>query len=170
MVRVADVSFCDRRRPGNRLGHRAELCANRCSRSGRRLRHGGGERMRMGRPAAMPEAAVSGRARLACANLDGPSENYGTHDAGGLQNLHRPQPRGTVPERTLHACVMRHAKGFWWGMPQARRRTRREFVTFTGAVAKLRQPCHRFYLRPGPPSSSLTDLTLGFHWRGSEVC
>jgi hypothetical protein len=58
----------------------------------------------------MPEAAVSGRARLVCANLKDTSEYYGTHDAGGLQNLHRPQPRGTFPERTLHAYCPRSAK------------------------------------------------------------
>jgi hypothetical protein len=56
----------------------------------------------MGRPDA-PEAAMSGRTRVVCPNLMNPSEYYGTHDAGGLQDLHRPQPRGTIPE-TPHAC------------------------------------------------------------------
>jgi hypothetical protein len=52
----------------------------------------------MGRPDAMPEAAVSGRARLVCANLKDPSERYGTHDAGGLQGFIVPNPAARSPK------------------------------------------------------------------------
>ena len=49
--------------------------------------------------------------------MDHPRECYGTHDAGGLQGFHCPQPRGTVPkERYTHIPrslrQVRHARCF----------------------------------------------------------
>src|SRR5580692_8416441 len=55
--------------------------------------------------------------------MDQPRECYGTHDTDGLQRFHCPQLRGTVPERTLHACSQLsmarppHRTFFRWNVP-----------------------------------------------------
>jgi hypothetical protein len=61
----------------------------------------------------MPEVAMSGRDGSVCANLMDPSDYDDSHNAGGQQNPHYPQPRGPFPERTLHAPVTRHLRWFW---------------------------------------------------------
>jgi hypothetical protein len=86
-----------------------------------------------------------GRARRVSANLmDHPRECHGTHDAGGLQGFHCPQPRGTVPERTLHACSpSSKASPLLVECPKRGDGARLGSVTFTGAVAQMRHPCRR---------------------------
>ena len=52
----------------------------------------------MGYPDAMPQAAMSARARVVCTNLMDPSEYYGSHNAGGLQYLHCSHPAARSPK------------------------------------------------------------------------
>jgi hypothetical protein len=99
----ADFGFGYQRRSGNRVGHRSKLCPeHRCFWSGRCLRQGGGECRRSG-PGAhsrFRHCVRHGRARRVSGKLmDYPRECYGTHDAAGLKDFHRPHFRGTASAR-----------------------------------------------------------------------